>query len=607
MKWLLAGALLLCVGQPLLAKDAEPDAGPSVVTQPAFEIDIQAPDEVKELLGKNLELLRYRELADLSDSELDQLVAGARQNTRDLLATLGYFSPDIGIETRPAASSAAARVVQLKVAPGEPTRVAEVKIEFSGPIATDAAAAQQRQIIEANWSLRAGARFTQANWDSAKRQALRQLTTLRYAGGRLGPTLADVDLESHSARLSVMLESGPAYKIGGLVVSGTQHHDPMLVTRLAHLPAGMDYAQTELSQAQQRLTESGYFDSVSVTLDVAGDPAAAPVRVQVKEARLQKLVLGIGASTDTGFRLTAEHTHNQVPGIGWRAISKLSMDREQPSLGTELTAPPDEDNWRWVTGVQFQKEPMGSFDVPSERLRLGRSQNNVRSERNYYLQYDRSNNAATATTAAGLADSMSANYAWTWRRFDDLVFPSGGWGLAVEVGGGMTLDAQHNPFGRFVGRWLSYLPLSHRDTDPQARAGRLALRAEAGAVLASDSATLPSTQLFVTGGATSVRGYAYESIGVTLPDGQTTVGRYMGLGSLEWQRPIVVGDQLTDWESTVFVDAGAVADKPADLRAQVGVGFGARWKSPVGPLQLDLGYGVEVRQFRLHMNLGFVF
>jgi translocation and assembly module TamA len=206
-----------------------------------------------------------------------------------------------------------------------------------------------------------------------------------------------------------------------------------------------------------------------------------------------------------------------------------------------------------------------------------------------------------------MVDSMSVNYALTLRRFDDLVFPSGGWGLGLEAGGGMTLDGKHYPFGRFIARWLSYSALSRRESDPQARAGRIALRAEVGAVLSSDSATLPSTQLFVTGGATSVRGYGYQSIGVKLPDGQTTVGRYLGIGSLEWQRPIVVGDKLTEWESNLFIDAGAVADKLGDLRAQLGVGVGARWKSPVGPLQLDLAYGVEVKQFRLHMNLGFIF
>jgi len=32
-----------------------------------------------------------------------------------------------------------------------------------------------------------------------------------------------------------------------------------------------------------------------------------------------------------------------------------------------------------------------------------------------------------------------------------------------------------------------------------------------------------------------------------------------------------------------------------------------RWKSPIGPLQIDLAYGVAVKRLRLHMNVGFSF
>jgi translocation and assembly module TamA len=123
------------------------------------------------LLGKHLELQRYRELADLSDSELDRLLVAARLNAQDLLATLGYFAPVIDIQFQP--TPGAARLVRLRVEPGEPTLVREVRIEFSGPIQTDSDAQAQRQRIEESWSLRVGSRFTQAGWDAAKKQALR--------------------------------------------------------------------------------------------------------------------------------------------------------------------------------------------------------------------------------------------------------------------------------------------------------------------------------------------------------------------------------------------------------------------------------------------------
>jgi translocation and assembly module TamA len=78
-------------------------------------------------------------------------------------------------------------------------------------------------------------------------------------------------------------------------------------------------------------------------------------------------------------------------------------------------------------------------------------------------------------------------------------------------------------------------------------------------------------------------------------------------GSVEWQRPILIDGQASDWESTLFIDGGSVADHPGDFRAKVGIGAGARWKSPVGPLQMDLAYGLATRRLRLHLTVGFTF
>ena len=198
------------------------------------------------------------------------------------------------------------------------------------------------------------------------------------------------------------------------------------------------------------------------------------------------------------------------------------------------------------------------------------------------------------------------------RNFDSLPFPAGGWGLGVEVGGGSTLGSARDPYARILGRWRSYRTLGTPLGAVAGRGGggeraRLVMRTELGAVLAKTGVSLPSTQLFLTGGDTSVRGYGRHDIGVTLPTGQINAGRYLANGSVEWQQPIRTNGRPTDWEGALFIDAGAVADRPADLRARVGVGAGVRWKSPIGPLQIDLAYGVAAKQLRLHMNVGFSF
>ena len=569
----------------------------------AFDITVRAPQAVRELLEKHLELQRYRAVTDLDEVELARLVLLAEQNVRNLVGTLGYFSPQIhitregGLNDRP--------VIVVAVAPGNATHVGPVGVNFSGDIADspDEDAIAQRSAIQRDWRLPSGERFTQDGWDSAKTQALRQLVARRYPAGQLAGALADIDAETGIAQLNLHYDSGPLYRLGPLRVSGVERYDPVLVPRLARLQAGTVYDQNQLVQAQQRLAASGYFDSAYVFINPEDDPQAVPVQVQLREAKLQKIILGVGMTTDSGPRASIEHTHQRVPGIDWRAVTKLQLEKKAPSAQTEWTAIPDEAGWRWGFLGRVERINDNELITQAQRLRFGRVQTSERFDRNFYLQYDRANvqgSGLPGTTAADTGDgsALTANYLWTGRYFDSLPFPGKGYGLGFELGAGTTLGQDRQPFGRAVGRWLGIQPLS---------SGRLALRAEGGAVLAKGTARVPSTQLFRTGGDTTVRGYGYRDIGIALANGVTGPGRYMAVTSLEWQRPMLLKGRPSEFENTFFIDAGAVADKLQNLRPSVGLGTGLRWRSPIGPLQMDLAYGVKVKQVRLHISVGFVF
>lgn len=608
--WLLAGQAALAVAQNLpdtsTAKSCS-DTSSSVNASPAFTLVIDAPDDIKKILTQHLELIRYQALTDLNDDELDRLAELAQQDARQLVGTMGYFSPSITLNRTTDSTGTTAPVVKITVLPGEPARVTQVQVQFNGAIATEADALAQRNTITSSWSLPAGSRFTQAAWDSAKQQALRQLTTQRFPAGGISTSLADIDPDTQQARLEITLNSGPSYRTGALQISGLTRFDSALVHRLARITPGAVYDQTELVAAQQRLSDSGYFDSAFVTLDTQTNPEAAQVQVRLREAKLQKLVFGVGASTDSGPRLSVEHTHHKVPGIGWRALSQLQLERDTQAIGADLTSPPDNSNWRWVASGLVQNQLLGTVDVTSQRLRGGRSQSGDRIDRNLYLQYDRAASVGNLGTAPVVAQSVTANYAFTVRYYDSLPFPSAGFGWGAEVGGGTTLGSEPQAYSRLLTRWQGFLQLGDLLANTRASASRLTLRATAAAVAAKDDITLPSTQLFLAGGDSSVRGYALNNIGIRQANGSTTAGRYMVTGSVEWQRPIRVNGRLSDWESAVFVDAGSVANQPSELTPKVGVGAGARWKSPVGPLQIDLAYGVDVKRFRVHMNLGFTF
>lgn len=620
---MLLGAALLLSGCSLLSpKDKEAEAmGIDTSGPPAFTLEVDAPKQVRALLEQHLELKRFRHQPDLQRRELTRLLGATDANVRELIGTLGYFSPTVTVELTDTPEEDAPRKVVVKVDPGPPTIIDKSEVRFTGVNASDELGTSQRLQIEETWPLQSGEQFSQSAWSSAKSGGLKELQKRRYPLARIDTSLADVDADTNKAQVSVSYDPGPAYTFGPLQIDGAERYDPVRTARIARLPEGQEYDLQSMLDAQQRLVSSGYYDSVFLSLADSPQQAAteaerdeqrknqgtaitSPVIAKVREAKLQKWVFGVGLSTDTGPRLSIDHTYNKVPGLNWRAVSKLQLDRKNPLISTQLVGLPGEDLWRWFASGKLERAPAGDFNTNSAQMRFGRSKAEDRIERNLYLQYD-----YAKTQGAGAppgASSLLANYGWTARYFDNNLLPTSGFGLALEAGAGTTLTPQRSPFGRLTGRWLSLIPLGERDEETR-RHSRLQLKAGVGAVMAKKDVDLPTTIMFLTGGDNTVRGYGYQSIGARTDNGRVIAGRYLAMGSVEWQRPITIKGNTQDFEHAVFIDAGTVGDDINRLYTRVGFGTGIRWKSPVGPIQADLAWGAQEQQLRLHLRLGFTF
>lgn len=94
------GAALLLSGCSLLSpKDKEAETmGIDTSGPAAFTLEVEAPKEMRELLEKHLELKRFRYQPDLQRRELTRLLGATDANVRELIGTLGYFSPTVTVE-----------------------------------------------------------------------------------------------------------------------------------------------------------------------------------------------------------------------------------------------------------------------------------------------------------------------------------------------------------------------------------------------------------------------------------------------------------------------------------------------------------------------------
>jgi translocation and assembly module TamA len=265
-----------------------------------------------------------------------------------------------------------------------------------------------------------------------------------------------------------------------------------------------------------------------------------------------------------------------------------------------------------MAGADTQRQTDATTHTNSQQWRWGQAQDSERLDRRWVVQYDRARTvpvgaaASTSTPTPTASSAVGLYHSWAWRGYDPLPLPERGAGLHAEVGGGWTLQPRRAPFVRTHLRWKQVWPWGRASALP---ASRWVVRLEGGALLAASSTPVPDSQQFLTGGDHSVRGYGLRSLGVRRPDGSVTAGRWLAVGSVEWQQPWASGPQgeRSPWETVLFVDGGGVADRAAQLRPHWGIGGGLRYLTPAGPLQVDLAYGLDRKRWRLHFAVGFAF
>lgn len=571
-----------------------------------YQVRIEAPRPLDQLLEQNLDLLRFRGNPRIDREQLQRLVRVAPGQIKTLVATDGYYAPDVSVQLE---DDDGAPVVRIKVVPGEPVRVGAVDLVLQGFEAPEGQPADQRFDLDAlrqGWGLKQGEIFRQADWEQAKRAILRQIVQTRYPRAQITESQATVDPDTHQALLRVVIESGPELRFGELRIEGLKRYPPSIVRNLNPIHPGDYYSEAALQSYQSHLQDTGYFASVEVSADMsavlgeqldagasrsANAPMAPlPLLVRVVENKRKNVSAGLGYSTNTGNR--ASLAYDDLSVFGLKMKSALTLETKQQTARGDFYFPVTPAGYSDSIGASFQRSDISGEITSVTSLAAKRAWGTPLLERSVTLEY-LSETKTIGNVATGSSKSVPLTYAATWRHLDNLLFPTKGYAINAQLGGALLPILTDEAFVRGYARGVLYQPLGQHSN--------LILRAELGALGSRNKDGVPAVYLFRAGGDQSVRGYSYQALGVQ-EGTATTGGRYLATGSVEYQYWF----QPT-WGAALFYDAGNAADKVQDLHPKSGYGLGARWKSPVGPINVDLAYGHAVHKARLHFSLGFTF
>lgn len=583
-------ALSLLAGLLLCATSRTADA--------AYRVELEAPAPLQDLLAAHLDLVRYQDRADLNEDQLNFMLATAASQVARLASTEGYFSPQTTVKVD---RSADTPVVRVTVDAGTRTVVSHVDVEVSGA-ARERSPAQAGR-VRRNWPLKPGAPFRQEDWAVAKQAGLQILQRRRYPAARIADSEARIYPDLRQADLAVTYDSGPLFTLGPLHIRGTERYPESIIRNVNPLRVGEEYSADRLLELQRQIQRTPYFSNV--VIDIDKDPTHAvetPVNVRVTEFPTQRVRAGVGYATDTGARLESRYSHYNIFGRAWALDAQARLEQRRQFGALELAMPPDRTAHVNSAHASLERTTLEGIDLRSRRIGLRRTRNTEKRDFAYTLEYyndqlqQLSGAALPPDTVVlpGIHRALVAGIALTRRQIDNPRFPQRGYIASLEAGAALQGALSDQTFFRAYSQLRQYNPVGTRDI--------VILRGELGAVITKGgNAALPASLLFRAGGTDSVRGYPYQSIG-NERNGTIYPTRYLVTGGAEYQRWF-----SQKWGAAVFYDVGAATDHWAGKNFFHAIGIGARYRSPIGPINADLAYGFQGGNIRPHLSLGIVF
>ncbi|RRN53953.1 outer membrane protein assembly factor [Pseudoxanthomonas sp. SGNA-20] len=552
---------------------------------PAIEQNVRLSLGLNDVLGK-----------EQGESRLELLLLNAERDARRALEPFGYYSPSIEVDS--VRDEQDRITVTLRIDKGQPVQVRDFRVDIAGPGGED----HYLQEDLAGFRPRPGERFDHALYEEHKDGITRRLAERGYFDADFLTREVRVSRAEAAADVDLVWDSGFRYDMGPT----TFHQDyfrPGLLEKLVTWEEGSYYHEGKLDRLRESLVRLDYFSAIDIQPkpEEASDDLRVPVDVNLVMAKRNIYTAGLsyGTESGTGVRLGVERRY--VNDRGHKLNWDLDWAQKRKSFLTQYRVPA----FAWLDGwygfsIGFYDEQTDYIDLRNVKLVASRSGeisehwtavaslNALRERWSYDM--DTATGSRLYTYSTLVYPELSATYV----DVDDRLFPRRGLSGTLAVRGGVENVGSDTSFIQLHGSGTWYRPFGVAD--------RLIVRGEAGTTWTGELVAMPPSLRFFAGGDRSIRGYAWREVGPRTPppDNFALGARRVVTASVEYEHYFKGGP----WGGAAFVDAGDAFD--GDFNPRVGVGIGARWRSPVGPVRIDIAHGLDDpdSSFQIYLSLG---
>lgn len=498
--------------------------------------------------------------------------------------------------------------------------------------------------------------------------AARDAVQLEYLN--LGFSTAEVRVESALSDdrtrvdLTFAITEGPQTIVDRVIVVGNQRTAESVIRREVLLRPGEPLGLRDLLESRRRLGALGLFRRIDIRELEHGPPASRDVLVTVEEAPVTTISYGGGLELNRRLRAvgeggTAEERIELAPR-GFFDIGRRNLGGKNRSVNlfTRVSVRPrdaPDDPALDGRGIGFNEYRfVGTYRQPSAFLwgsdlsLTGAVEQAVRSSFNFARK------GVSAEAARRLTPTLRGSFRYsfgTTRTFDerlsedeqaaiDRLFPQVRLSTmsgaivrdtrddVVEPTGGTFLSAEGSLAARALGGQVGFMKtyvqgywfrqLSRSRSVVFASRASLGLAdgfqrsPQPGGPDGVPIEDLPASERFFAGGDTTIRGFALDTVGTpgTISErGFPTGGNAVLILNGELRVPV-----WGDVGAAFFIDGGNVFRRVTDFaidELRGSVGFGVRYRSPIGPIRLDMGFKLDPRDGErrrvLHFSIGQAF
>ncbi|SKC66319.1 autotransporter assembly complex protein TamA [Pseudoxanthomonas indica] len=556
----------------------------------------------------------------LGESRLEYLLGEAEAQTREALEPFGYYTPTIKVDARRSGATEDERVtVVIQIALGEPVRVRRSSISIDGEGHED------RYLKEdlADFAPRVGEIFDHTTYEASKLKIVRRLADRGYFDADFTQRKVEVTRAEHAADVDLAWVSGIRYDMGPTTFHQTYFVDGLL-DKLVYWEEGSYFHQGKLDRLRESLLGLDYFANI----DIQANPDKAvdgqvPIDVNLSLAKRTLYTAGVsyGSESGPGIRLGLDRRY--INSRGHKLSTQLDYATKRKILTSQYRIPAFKwlDGW-FAIGLQASDEQTDYIDLRHVEFFASRSGQitedwtavaSIHTLRERWAYYDESE----VDDQGNLVNLYRyATFTYPQLKADYLNAPVGS-NRPDKLAGSVVLRGGVEGAGSDAN--FAQLHIRARWSREFGRNSALIFRGEVGHTYTNALVDMPPSLRFFAGGDGSIRGYAWREVGPRSGDyalgaknvvtGSAEYEWYPNSGQFGGAVFVDTGSAFNSYKASSSTEEGVTSfdgDDDGSFNLRTGIGIGLRWRSPVGPVRLDIAHGLNDpdSQFQIYLNIG---